>query len=106
MIDAIADYMRGNVAVDPELEFTNYLSFKAELSGNDVYIGITPSPLLKQFVKDDSSIGTIGEVEALPAAAYSSTYVGTMANYNYAIDQSRPTPANCPVYYASARYFA
>ena len=105
MIDVIADYMRANVTIDPELEFTNYMTFKAELSGNDVYIGITPSPLLKQFIKDDSSIGTIGEVEALPAAAYKTSYVA-ITNYKYTVDINRPTPANCPVFYAASRIIA
>jgi hypothetical protein len=105
IMDCVSDYMRTNVTIDPELEFTNYLKFKAEISGNDVYIGITPSPLLKQFVKEDSSIGTIGEVE-VQAAAYRTSYTNPVAfygHYQYEEDPNKKTPANCPVSYVIGR---
>lgn len=96
MIDCIKQYMETNVAVDPELEFTNYLLFKAELSGNEVYIGITPSPLLKQFVKDDSSIGTVGDVE-VKAAAFRGSYGSMVREYKYIPAVDNQFPASCPV---------
>lgn len=56
VLDVIYDYMRTNVTTDPVLEFTNYFTATAALNGESVYVGIEPSALLKQHVKDDSGI--------------------------------------------------
>ena len=56
-IDVIASYMRANVANDPELEITGYATLTAKLEAdNSVYIGVEPSALMKQHVKDDAAI--------------------------------------------------
>lgn len=56
-IDTVYDYMRANVAQDPTLEYTDYFTATAKVDGDgSVYVGITPSALLKQHVKDDSMI--------------------------------------------------
>lgn len=60
LIDCLADYMRLNVTIDPELGIDDMIAFKAELSGDKVYIGVTCGPMLKQFCKADASIGTVG----------------------------------------------
>lgn len=54
ILDVIKDYMRANVTVDPILEFPNLFTATAELNADQVYIGIEPSPLLRQYVKDDA----------------------------------------------------
>jgi hypothetical protein len=49
--------MRANVAIDPELEMTNYFTASAKLEGDgSVYIGVEPSALMKQHIKDDAAI--------------------------------------------------
>jgi hypothetical protein len=56
-IDALYDYMRANVTQDPELEYPNYFTATAKLDGDgSVYVGIEPSAIMKQHVKDDSYI--------------------------------------------------
>ena len=56
-IDAVHDYMRANVMNDPVLEFGNYATLTARQDGeNSVYIGVEPSALMKQYVKDDAAI--------------------------------------------------
>ena len=56
-IDGVADYMRANVSVDPVLEMENYFTATAKLEGDgSIYIGMEPSALMKQHIKDDSSI--------------------------------------------------
>lgn len=52
---AIKDYMRANVNVDPKLELEDFFTATAEMEGDKVYVGITPSAVLKQHVKDDAS---------------------------------------------------
>ena len=37
------------------MHFDKYFMMTAELNGETVYVGIEPSALLKQFVKDDST---------------------------------------------------
>ena len=69
LIDTLRDYMALNVSIDPELEINNIAQFKAEISGDKVYIGVTPMPLIKQLVKNDSSIGVIGQTETAAQAA-------------------------------------
>lgn len=64
LIDTLTDYMRLNVSIDPELTIGDMIAFKAEISGDKVYIGVTVGPILKQFCKADASIGTIGAVSA------------------------------------------
>ena len=57
VIDVTVDYMRANVAIDPELELTNYFNITAKLEADgSVYLGIEPSALIKQHVKDDAAI--------------------------------------------------
>jgi hypothetical protein len=56
-VDGIVEYMRANVAIDPELEMTNYFTASAKLEGDgSVYIGVEPSALMKQHIKDDAAI--------------------------------------------------
>ena len=56
-IDAVYDYMRANVAQDPDLEFTDYFTATAKVDGDgSVYVGMTASALMKQHVKDDAFI--------------------------------------------------
>lgn len=60
LIDALADYMRMNVNTNPELDISGLISFRAENLNNGVYIGVTPSPTLKQLIKNDSEIAYNG----------------------------------------------
>lgn len=53
--DAIKEYMRANVNIDPKLELDDYFSANAEVDGEKVYISVTPSAVMKQHVKDDAS---------------------------------------------------
>ena len=56
-VDGIVDYMRANVAIDPEMEMTNYFTCSAKLEADgSVYIGVEPSALMKQHIKDDAAI--------------------------------------------------
>ena len=55
IVDVLIDYMRANVAIDPEMELTKFFTVTAKLEGDgSVYLGVEPSALLKQHVKDDS----------------------------------------------------
>lgn len=56
---AIHDYMRANVTKDPILQITDFATLTSEINGDSVYIGIEPSALLKQHVKDDSDIDKV-----------------------------------------------
>ena len=57
IVDVIVDYMRANVSIDPQLELTNYFTITATLeTDGSVYLGVEPSALMKQHVKDDSDI--------------------------------------------------
>lgn len=56
-IDGIANYMRANASVDPQLELENYFTCTAKLEGDgSIYIGVEPSALMKQHIKDDAAI--------------------------------------------------
>lgn len=59
ILDALADYMRLNVATNPELRVAGLITFKAEAITNGVYIGATASPTLKQFIKNDNEVGEV-----------------------------------------------
>lgn len=56
--DCIKNYMRANVTVDPVLIITDIakLTAVADANTNDVIIGIEPDAVLRQIIKDDSSI--------------------------------------------------
>ena len=60
LIDTLKAYMEFNVSVDPDLAIGDLVSFKAEISGDKVYIGVIAGALLKQLVKSDSTIAVIG----------------------------------------------
>lgn len=54
VLDGIFDYMRANVTLDPVLVMDNFFTMTAEaVNDGSVYVGIEPSALLKQYVKDD-----------------------------------------------------
>jgi len=54
-IDVVKSYMAANVTIDPEMSFERYFTMVAKLNAdNSVYIGIEPSALMKQYVKDDN----------------------------------------------------
>ena len=57
--DAIKDYMRANVNVDPKMELTDFFTAEAQLDGDKIYVAITPSEVLKQHVKDDAAIESV-----------------------------------------------
>lgn len=59
ILRAIYDYMRANVTKDPVLQVTDFFTMTAEINGDSVYVGIEPSALLKQHVKDDSDIDKV-----------------------------------------------
>lgn len=59
LLDTLKSYMEFNVSVDPDLAMGDLISFKAEISGDKVYIGVIAGPLLKQLVKSDYTIGVI-----------------------------------------------
>lgn len=69
LIDCVRDYMIANVVIDPDLEFTDLMNFRAEASGESVYISCVPGMLVKQLIKNDSSIGTVGSEDHVAAAA-------------------------------------
>lgn len=53
-VDCIVDYLRANVAIDPELEMSYYFSAVAKLEADgSVYIEAKPSNNLQQHIKDD-----------------------------------------------------
>lgn len=53
-LDTIADYMRANVSLDPDLEMPHYFYAKAQVeSDGSTYIEMTPAMALKQHIKDD-----------------------------------------------------
>lgn len=56
ILDVIKEYMREMVSIDPVLVYDNYFTATAEMNGDSVYIGIQPSALLKQHVKDDAKV--------------------------------------------------
>lgn len=57
VMDVIKEYMEQTLSGgDPSLEMDNYFTMTAEPNGEKIYIGIEPSPILKQYVKDDSEI--------------------------------------------------
>lgn len=61
IIDVVADYMRSNVAIDPDLELPKYFTMTAKLEGDgSVYIGVQPSALIKQHIKEDSLKKNVG----------------------------------------------
>lgn len=57
IFDVLKRYMQANVTTNPELSIGTRAYLKAELSGNNVYITVTPSAELKSYVKDDQAIG-------------------------------------------------
>lgn len=61
VMDTIKDYMRQSLGTDPVLELENYFTMTAEANGEKVYIGIEPSAILKQYVKDDAGIKEANE---------------------------------------------
>ena len=81
LIDCVRDYMVANVVIDPDLEFTDLMLFRSEASGEAVYISCTPGMLVKQLIKNDSSIGTVGETAA--AAAYTTRQTGLVRSINW-----------------------
>ena len=57
IFNIIKEYMRSNITIDPQLEITDIAVLTAAIADdNSVVIGIEPSALLKQYVKEDSNI--------------------------------------------------
>ena len=57
IVNIIKEYMRSNITIDPQLEITDIAVLTAAIADdNSVVIGIEPSALLKQYVKEDSNI--------------------------------------------------
>jgi len=70
VFDCLADYMRLNATIDPEMAIGELVAFRSELAGDKVYIGVTPGALLKQIIKQDDAIGVVGDTNvATPTAA-------------------------------------
>jgi hypothetical protein len=67
LFDTIADYMRLNATIDPEMAIGEMVAFRSELAGDKVYIGVTPGALLKQIVKQDDAIGVVGDTRVAAA---------------------------------------
>lgn len=57
LFDVLKRYMQANVTTNPELSIRTRAYLKAEISGNTVYITVTPSAELKSYIKDDQAIG-------------------------------------------------
>ena len=67
VLDALYDYMRANVTLDPVLQMDNYFTMTAEaVNDGSVYVGIEPSAILKQYVKDDVKTDVI-DTNKVPA---------------------------------------
>ena len=55
-IDVVKNYMKANVTIDPDMQFDRYFTMSAKLESDySVYIGVVPSALMKQYVKDDAA---------------------------------------------------
>lgn len=60
IMNTIREYMESNVNFDNQLNINGYMIFTAEIeSGGNVYISCEPSPVIKQFMKDDNSIRAV-----------------------------------------------
>lgn len=57
IFNMIKEYMRANITIDPQLDITDIATLTAAVADdNSVVIGIEPSALMKQYVKDDADI--------------------------------------------------
>lgn len=60
IMNTIKEYMETNVNFDNQLNINGYMVFTAEAeSGGNIYISCEPSPVIKQFMKDDNSIRAV-----------------------------------------------
>lgn len=62
IMNSVKEYMEANANFDNQLNLNGYMIFTAEAeSGGNIYISCEPSPVIKQFMKDDNSIRSIEE---------------------------------------------
>jgi hypothetical protein len=54
-IDEVKNYLHANVSIDPTVEMEDFFTATAEIDGDKIYYSITPSPVIKQHVKDDAN---------------------------------------------------
>lgn len=65
IFSSIKEYLRNNVGVDPVITIPDFVTFEASVVDDKLHISITPDPVLKQVVKDDT---TIEQQEETPVA--------------------------------------
>ena len=59
-INALTEYLKANIDLDPEVELKDYFVARIERGENDTFvISFTPGPILKQHIKDDT-VNSVG----------------------------------------------